>query len=101
MAETTLGAPCRVRKLAADSRRDSRCHARAVRIVTGQQSNVPTLRATRGDTKSVPVGIYQIALPTSESRFIDWNPELRRYGVDVLDIEMDQGVRPCVALVLR
>jgi hypothetical protein len=36
-----------------------------------------------------------------EPFLIDGNPELVGHGIDVLDIEVDQGVRPSVALVLR
>ena len=46
-----------------------------------------------GDAKSVAVRVHQVALPPGETLFIDWDPELLRHGVDVPDIEMDQGHR--------
>ena len=53
-----------------------------------------------GDPQPVAVQVYESALPPGEPFFIDGNPELLGNGIDVLDIEVDQGVRPSVALML-
>jgi hypothetical protein len=42
-----------------------------------------------------------VALSTGEPFVINGNPELLGHVIDVLDIEVDQCVRPSVALVLR
>jgi hypothetical protein len=52
-------------------------------------------------TQSIAVGIYQGALTPGEPFVIDEDTELGGYDIDVLDVEMDQRVRPGVALVLR
>jgi hypothetical protein len=59
------------------------------------------LGAPGGDPQPVAVQVYESALPPGEPFFIDRNPELLGHGIDVLDIEVDQGVRPSIARVLR
>jgi hypothetical protein len=49
----------------------------------------------------VAVWIFKVTLPPSKTLFIDGNPELLRDGVDVTDVQVDEGVGPCVSLVLR
>lgn len=57
--------------------------------------------AQGGDAQPVAVRVFEGALAPSEPFFIDGNRELLRHGIYVVDIEVDQGVRPSVALVLR
>src|SRR4051794_11017436 len=59
------------------------------------------LGAPGGNSQPVAVQVYESALPPGEPFFIDGNPELLGHGIDVLDIQMDQGIRTGVALVLR
>src|SRR4051794_41267530 len=59
------------------------------------------LGAPGGNSQPVAVQVYESALPPGEPFFIDGNPELLGYGIDVLDIEVEQSVRPSIALVLR
>jgi hypothetical protein len=54
-----------------------------------------------GDAQPVAVRVYEGALPPGEPFLIDGNPELLGHGIDVLDIQVDQRVRPSVTLVLR
>lgn len=49
----------------------------------------------------VAARVHEVALPPGETVSIDWDPRLLRHGVDVADVEVDQGVGPGVALVLR
>jgi hypothetical protein len=56
--------------------------------------------APGGNAQPVAVGIDEGALTPRDPVFIDGNPELLGHGIDVLDIEVDQGVRPSVALLL-
>src|SRR5204863_1375337 len=56
--------------------------------------------APGGDPEAVAVRVHERALPPGEPFLIDGNAELLGDGVDVPDVEMDQGVRPSVALVL-
>ena len=58
------------------------------------------LGAPGGDSQPVAVQVYETALPPGEPFLIDGNPELLGKGIDVLDIEVDQGIRPSVARVL-
>jgi hypothetical protein len=57
--------------------------------------------APGGDAQPVAVRVYDIALASGEAFFIDRDPELLGHSVDVVDIEVDQGLRRSVALVLR
>src|SRR5690242_5779935 len=57
--------------------------------------------APRSDTQPVAVRVHEVAFPSGQTIFVDWDPELVRDGIDVLDVQMDQGVRPSVARVLR
>jgi hypothetical protein len=57
--------------------------------------------AQGGDAQPVAVRVFEGALAPSEPFFIDANRELLRHGIYVVDIEVDQGVRPSVAVVLR
>src|SRR3954452_13825032 len=57
--------------------------------------------APRGDAQSVAVGVREVALAPGEPVLIDGNPELLGERIDVPDVEVDQGVRPSVARVLR
>src|SRR5436190_15246244 len=57
--------------------------------------------ARRRDAKPVAVRVYEVALAPGEPIFVHGYPELLGHGIDVLDIEVDQRVRPSVALVLR
>jgi hypothetical protein len=47
----------------------------------------------------VAVGILEIALATGKTLLVDRDSELVRHGVDVVDVQVDQGVRTRVALV--
>jgi hypothetical protein len=49
----------------------------------------------------VAVWVFKVTLPPSETLFIDGNPELLGDGVDVTDVQVDEGVGPCISLVLR
>jgi hypothetical protein len=49
----------------------------------------------------VAVWIFEVALTPSETLFIDGDPELLRDRVDVIDVQVNKGVGPCVSLVLR
>jgi hypothetical protein len=53
-----------------------------------------------GNPKPVPVGVDEGALPPGEPFLVDADVELLGHGVDVPDVEVDQGVRPGVARVL-
>lgn len=55
----------------------------------------------RRHPQPVAVRVDEVALTTREAFFVDGDPELLGHGIDVPDVEMDQGVRPGVALVLR
>src|SRR5437868_4381320 len=57
-------------------------------------------RATGCYAQSVAVGIFKVTLPSSQTGFVHWDAEFERDGVDVANIEMDEGVRACVAFVL-
>jgi hypothetical protein len=76
----------------------SACSQRAsVTATTGQSwSGAPS-----GDAQPVAVRVDEGALAPGESVFVDGDPELLRNGVDVVDLQVDQGVRSSVALVLR
>jgi hypothetical protein len=50
----------------------------------------PRSAAARRDPQPIPVGILDIALPPRETLFVDGDPELSRYGVDVVDIQVDK-----------
>src|SRR3954466_2736336 len=56
---------------------------------------------SRGDAQPVAVGVREVALAPGEPVLIDGNPELLGERIDVPDVEVDQGVRPSVAGVLR
>jgi hypothetical protein len=43
---------------------------------------------------------YELTLPPGEALFVYGSPELLRDRVDVGDVEVDQRVRPGIALVL-
>jgi hypothetical protein len=49
------------------------------------------------DTQPVAVRVFQVALAPSETLFIDPNPELLSYRIDVIDVKVDQGAGRCVA----
>jgi len=49
----------------------------------------------------VAVWIFKVALPPSETLFVYGDPELLRDRVDVVDVQVNKGVGPCVSLVLR
>ncbi len=51
--------------------------------------------------KAVAVRVGQVALPASEPVFVHGNAELVGHRIDVVDVDVDQGVRSSVALVLR
>jgi hypothetical protein len=51
------------------------------------------------DPQSVAVGIFEVALAPGKAGFVHGDAELRRDGVDVVDVEMDEGVRARVTLV--
>ena len=51
--------------------------------------------------KPVAVWIFKVAFPPGETLFIDGYPELLRDRVDVVDVQVNKGVGPCVSLVLR
>jgi hypothetical protein len=53
------------------------------------------------DPEPVAVRVFDVDLATGETFLIDREPELRRNSVDVLHIQVDERVRPRVALVLR
>src|SRR3954467_9411202 len=55
----------------------------------------------RRHPQPVAVRVNEVALTPREAFFVDGDPELLGHGIDVPDVEMDQGVRPGVALVLR
>lgn len=57
--------------------------------------------AASRDPQPVAVGILEIALPSGKPLFIDGDPELLRYGVDVFHVQMDQRATRSVTLVLR
>src|SRR4051812_17557250 len=46
----------------------------------------------RGDAKSVAVGVHKVAFSSGQPILIDRNSELRRHGINVPDVEVDQGV---------
>jgi hypothetical protein len=50
------------------------------------------LGAARRYTQSVAVRILQVALPPSKTLFVDGKVKLPSHGVDVLDVEVDQGI---------
>src|SRR3954452_22810012 len=56
--------------------------------------------APGGDAQPVAVRVHEGALPPGEPVLVDGNSELLGHGVDVPDVEVDQGVGPSVALVL-
>src|SRR5437870_5141226 len=56
---------------------------------------------TSGYAEPIGVRVYERAFPSGEAFFIDGDAELRGDGIDVTHIEVDQGVRPGVARVLR
>jgi hypothetical protein len=57
---------------------------------------------TRGcDAKPVPIGVFEIAFSPGEALFIHGSAELIRDGVDVVDVQVDEGVRSRVSLVFR
>jgi hypothetical protein len=61
-------------------------------------------RASRARSRypePVAVWIFKVTLPSSKTFFIDGNPELLRDRVDVIDVQVDKGVGPCVTLVFR
>jgi hypothetical protein len=49
--------------------------------------------------ESVPVRVFKVTLASSEAFLVDGDPQLRRNGINVPDIQMDERVRPRVALV--
>jgi hypothetical protein len=55
--------------------------------------NVPrelgALRAGSSDSEPVPIGVFQIALTSGETLFVDGNPELLRDRVDVVDVQVN------------
>ena len=51
--------------------------------------------------QSVPVGVFKVTLAPSKTVFIHGNAELLRDGVDVVDVEVDEGVRTRITLVFR
>jgi hypothetical protein len=53
------------------------------------------------DPQAVAVRVFQITFAPGETLFIDRNPELLRYGIDVIDVEVDQCAWRCVAAVFR
>jgi hypothetical protein len=57
--------------------------------------------ATSCNPQPVSVRVLQVTLATSETLFIDRNAELFRYGIDVVDVEVNQAVGRCVPGVLR
>jgi hypothetical protein len=52
-------------------------------------------------SEPVAVWIFKVALTSSKTLFIDGDPELLRDRVDVVDVQVNEGVGPCVSLVLR
>src|SRR5262249_20875266 len=74
------------------SNRSQRCTAGDLRSLSG---------ALRRDTKPVSIGVYEVALPPGQSFLVGGHLELLGHRIDVSDIEVDQGVRPGIALVLR
>jgi len=50
-----------------------------------------------GDPKTVAVGIAEVALTAGQSLFVNRNAEFVRDGVYVIDVEMNQRARPCIA----
>lgn len=58
------------------------------------------LGAPGGNAQAIAVRVYQGALSPSEPFFIDGDSEFRGHSVNVVDVEMDQGIRPSVPLVL-
>jgi len=63
-------------------------------------NHIPS-RAPCGDAEPVSIRIDKCALPAGETLLIDGYPELFGHGIDILDIQVNQGVRPRIALVLR
>jgi hypothetical protein len=57
--------------------------------------------ATGGDTQPVAVWIYEGGLAAGKPLFIDRDTELLRDAIDILDVEVDRGVRARVAFVFR
>src|SRR5438067_2513002 len=51
------------------------------------------------DSESVPIGVFQIALTSGETLFVDRDPELLRDRVDVFDVQVNKRVGPCVPFV--
>ena len=51
-------------------------------------------------SQPIAVWVDERALPTGESFFVDGDTELLGHSIDVPDIEMNQRVRPGIALVL-
>ena len=62
--------------------------------------STPPTGTPGGDPKAVAIRVHESALPPGEPFFVDGDTELLGDGVDVSDIQMDQGVRPSVTLVL-
>jgi hypothetical protein len=53
------------------------------------------------DPKPVAVLVDEVALPPGYPFLIYWDLELVGHRIDVSDVEVDQGVGPGIALVLR
>jgi hypothetical protein len=53
------------------------------------------LRTGSSDSEPVPIGVFQIALTSGETLFVDGNPELLRDRVDVVDVQVNKRVWPC------
>lgn len=52
-----------------------------------------------GDAESVAVWVHEVAFASGEPVFVDRNPELSRDRVDILDVQVNQGVGTGVACV--
>jgi hypothetical protein len=59
------------------------------------------VRAPGCDPQPVAVRVFHVTLAPSETLFIDWDSEVFGYRIDVIDVEVDQGVGRCVAGVFR
>ena len=60
-----------------------------------------TSGASSSYAQPVAVGIFEITFPPGETLFVDRDSELFRDGVDVVEVQVDQGVGTSVALVFR
>jgi catechol 2,3-dioxygenase-like lactoylglutathione lyase family enzyme len=72
------------------------------RRACGNVTRALTASGARGRyPEPVAVWVFKVALPPGKTLFIDRNPELLRDCVDVVDVQVDKGVGPCVTGVLR